>query len=77
MVRFELKIAWRHLVTGGTQTWLTIGAVALGAFLIVFLSSIIWTSAADNLQRDRFNSKHYNHCSDYEPEPAWGDRNPG
>lgn len=38
---FELKVAWRHLKNGGAQTWLTIGAVALGAFLVVFMSSLI------------------------------------
>jgi len=39
--RFELKIAWRHLWTSHGQTELTVGAVAVGVLLVVFLSSLI------------------------------------
>ena len=38
---FELKVAWRHLLTGHGQTELTVGAVAVGVLLVVFLSSLI------------------------------------
>lgn len=38
---FELKVAWRHLVTSHGQTELTVGAVAVGVILVVFLSSLI------------------------------------
>lgn len=41
MLRFELKVAWRHLVTGHGQTELTVGAIAVGVMLVVFLSSLI------------------------------------
>lgn len=40
-LRFELKVAWRHLVTSHGQTHLTVGAVAVGVLLVVFLSSLI------------------------------------
>jgi lipoprotein-releasing system permease protein len=38
---FELKVAFRHLLTGHGQTELTVGAVAVGVVLVVFLSSLI------------------------------------
>ena len=38
---FELKIAWRHLIKSQGQTELTVGAVAVGVLLVVFLSSLI------------------------------------
>ncbi len=41
MRRFELKVAWRHLLTSHGQTELTVGAVAVGVILVVFLSSLI------------------------------------
>ena len=41
MRAFELKVAWRHLLTGHGQTELTVGAVAVGVLLVVFLSSLI------------------------------------
>ena len=41
MLRFELKVAWRHLFTSHGQTELTVGAVAVGVMLVVFLSSLI------------------------------------
>jgi lipoprotein-releasing system permease protein len=40
-MRFEIKVAWRHLVTGHGQTELTVGAIAVGVLLVVFLSSLI------------------------------------
>lgn len=39
LLRFEATLALRHLVRGGAQTWLTIGAVSTGVTLIVFISS--------------------------------------
>ncbi|MHB9038347.1 MAG: ABC transporter permease [Armatimonadota bacterium] len=41
MKKFELKVAWRHLLTSHGQTELTVGAVAVGVLLVVFLSSLI------------------------------------
>jgi len=39
--RFEVRVAARHLLTGHGQTELTVGAVAVGVLLVVFLSSLI------------------------------------
>lgn len=41
MRRFELKVAWRHLLMSHGQTELTVGAIAVGVLLVVFLSSLI------------------------------------
>ena len=41
MLGFELKVAWRHLLTSHGQTELTVGAVSVGVLLVVFLSSLI------------------------------------
>ncbi|MCE5197901.1 MAG: ABC transporter permease [Armatimonadota bacterium] len=41
MSKFEFKVAWRHLLTSHGQTELTMGAVAVGVLLVVFLSSLI------------------------------------
>jgi lipoprotein-releasing system permease protein len=40
--RFETMLAVRHLVTGGGQTVLTIGAVSAGVIVIVFLTALIF-----------------------------------
>jgi lipoprotein-releasing system permease protein len=40
--RFETQLAVRHLVTGGGQTWLTMGAVAAGVIVIIFLTALIF-----------------------------------
>src|SRR5262245_52413937 len=44
--RFEAKLALRHLLTGGGQTLLTVGAVAAGVIVIVFLTSLIFGQRA-------------------------------
>lgn len=41
MRSFEFKVAWRHLLMSHGQTELTVGAVAVGVLLVVFLSSLI------------------------------------
>lgn len=41
MRNFEFRVALRHLLTGHGQTELTVGAVAVGVMLVVFLSSLI------------------------------------
>lgn len=41
MLKFELKVALRHLLTSHGQTELTVGAVAVGVVLVVFLSSLL------------------------------------
>jgi lipoprotein-releasing system permease protein len=40
--RFEVKLAIRHLTTGGGQTLLTVGAVAAGVIVIIFLTALIF-----------------------------------
>ena len=40
--RFEVRLALRYLVTGGGQTLLTVGAVAAGVIVIVFLTALIF-----------------------------------
>jgi lipoprotein-releasing system permease protein len=40
--RFEAKLAVRHLTTGGGQTLLTMGAVAAGVIVIIFLTALIF-----------------------------------
>jgi lipoprotein-releasing system permease protein len=41
-IRFETMLAIRHLRTGGGQTLLTVGAVATGVVVIIFLTSLIF-----------------------------------
>jgi lipoprotein-releasing system permease protein len=41
MWRFERSVAWRHFITGGSQTALTVAAVAIAVVLIIFISSLI------------------------------------
>src|SRR5580704_9750192 len=40
--RFETTLAVRHLTTGGGQTVLTMGAVAAGVIVIIFLTALIF-----------------------------------
>jgi lipoprotein-releasing system permease protein len=40
--RFETRLALRHLTTGGGQTLLTVGAVAAGVIVIIFLTGLIF-----------------------------------
>src|SRR5262245_6691928 len=44
--RFEANLAVRHLLTGGGRTLLTVGAVAAGVIVIVFLTSLIFGQRA-------------------------------
>ena len=41
MLRFEFKLAWRHLVSGGGQTLLTVCAVAIAVTGIIFIQTLI------------------------------------
>lgn len=41
-MRFEAMLAFRHLRTGGGQTALTIGAVAAGVIVVIFITSLIF-----------------------------------
>ncbi|MFZ0663562.1 MAG: ABC transporter permease [Acidobacteriaceae bacterium] len=41
-LRFEVMLAARHLRTGGGQTILTVGAVASGVIVIIFITSLIF-----------------------------------
>jgi lipoprotein-releasing system permease protein len=40
--RFETRLALRHLTSGGGQTLLTVGAVAAGVIVIIFLTGLIF-----------------------------------
>lgn len=40
-MRFEIKIAWRHLVSGGGQSVLTVCAVAIAVTVIIFIQTLI------------------------------------
>lgn len=41
-IRFEAMLAFRHLRTGGGQTALTVGAVAAGVIVVIFITSLIF-----------------------------------
>ena len=41
-IRFESQLAWRHLRSGGNQTWLTVAAVASGVIVVVFIMGLIF-----------------------------------
>lgn len=41
-IRFESQLAWRHLRSGGSQTWLTVAAVASGVIVVVFIMGLIF-----------------------------------
>lgn len=41
-IRFEGQLAWRHLRSGGGQTWLTIAAVASGVIIVIFIMGLIF-----------------------------------
>lgn len=41
-IRFEAQLAWRHLRSGGGQTWLTIAAVASGVIVVIFIVGVIF-----------------------------------
>jgi lipoprotein-releasing system permease protein len=41
-IRFEAQLAWRHLRSGGGQTWLTIAAVASGVIIVIFIVGVIF-----------------------------------
>jgi lipoprotein-releasing system permease protein len=42
MLRFEATLAFRHLRSGGSQTALTVSAVAAGVIVVVFITSLIF-----------------------------------
>ena len=41
-IRFELRLAARHLQSGGRQTLLTVSAVAAGVILVIFITALIF-----------------------------------
>jgi lipoprotein-releasing system permease protein len=41
-LRFELRLATRHLRAGGGQTLLTISAVAVGVIIVIFITALIF-----------------------------------
>jgi lipoprotein-releasing system permease protein len=52
---FELKLAWRHLISGGRQTILTIFAVAIAAMVVLFVQVTI-SGMQTRLMRDLVGS---------------------
>ena len=67
--RFEVKLAVRHLLTGGGQTLLTIGAVAAGVIVIIFLTALIFGLRA-RLTRTLTESIPHVTVTVREPEPV-------
>jgi lipoprotein-releasing system permease protein len=41
-LRFELRLALRHLRVGGRQTLLTVSAVAAGVIIVIFMSALVF-----------------------------------
>jgi len=41
-IRFEAQVAARHLLSGGGQTLLTVGAVAAGVIIVIFITALIF-----------------------------------
>jgi lipoprotein-releasing system permease protein len=41
-IRFELRLAMRHLRSGGGQTLLTVSAVASGVIIVIFITALIF-----------------------------------
>ena len=41
-IRFELRLALRHLRFGGGQTLLTVSAVAVGVGIVIFITALIF-----------------------------------
>ncbi|MCI0487787.1 MAG: ABC transporter permease [Blastocatellia bacterium] len=41
-LRFESQLAFRHLLSGGGQTLLTVSAVAAGVIIVIFITSLIF-----------------------------------
>jgi len=41
-MRFALRVAMRYLRAGGGQTFLTVGAVAMGVILVIFITALIF-----------------------------------
>src|SRR5262245_29585112 len=41
-LRFELRLALRHLRAGGRQTILTVSAVAAGVIIVIFISALMF-----------------------------------
>lgn len=72
MGKFELKVAWRHLFSSHGQTELTVGAVAVGVLLVVFLSSLI-NGLQEGLIEDMVGSiPHVTvEAAPREAKPAW------
>ena len=67
--RFEVKLAVRHLLSGGGQTLLTVGAVAAGVIVIIFLTALIFGLQA-RLTRTLTESIPHVTVTVREPEPV-------
>jgi lipoprotein-releasing system permease protein len=67
--RFEVRLALRYLLTGGGQTLLTVGAVAAGVIVIIFLTALIFGLQA-RLTRTLTESIPHVTVRVREPEPV-------
>jgi ABC-type transport system, involved in lipoprotein release, permease component len=66
-MRFEIKLAYRHLVSGGGQTALTVAAVAIAVTVIIFIQSLI-TGVQRRFINDLVGSQP--HVTVKRPDPA-------
>ena len=72
---FEMKVAWRHLLTGHGQTELTVGAVAVGVLLVVFpLLADQWPAGRPDRGRRRRDPARNSRGSPSRGEAAMADR---
>jgi lipoprotein-releasing system permease protein len=67
-MRFELKLAYRHLVSGGGQTVLTVAAVAIAVTVIIFITSLI-TGLQRRLLNDLIGSQPHVTVKAPDPRP--------
>jgi lipoprotein-releasing system permease protein len=67
-MRFEISLAYRHLKSGGGQTWLTVAAVAIAVTVIVFIQTLI-TGVQQRILNDLLGSTPHITVKPRDPEP--------
>lgn len=75
-LRFESQVAIRYLISGGGQTPLTIGAVAVGVIIAIFITTIIY-GVQSSLTRTLTDSLPHVTVTVDEPVPATLEQIPG
>lgn len=75
-LRFESQVAIRYLISGGGQTLLTIGAVAVGVIIAIFITTIIY-GVQSSLTRTLTDSLPHVTVTVDEPVPATLEQIPG